>query len=156
MKSFAITNLALALLFATPAFAKPTASQPGLLNYPVATGISAETFAAARTTDTISIPGGNYNLLVLKINYSASANSGDITMTCYEGETTDPYVIQSVTVAKGVGTSVDASWLKAVTGTKKFPWRVDVTGFINVHCTLDHSSGAAGDVFTVTGYLTTK
>jgi hypothetical protein len=138
------------------ASAKPSASQPGLLNYPIKTGIAAETFASARTTDTIEVPGGNYNLLVLKVNYSASANAGNITMSCFEGTIAAPFAIQSCTVDTGVGTCVDASWLKAVTTTDTFAWRVDITGFTNVHCTLDHSAGAAGDVFTVTGYLTTK
>jgi hypothetical protein len=135
------------------AFAKPTPTYPGRHLKPLGTLISAQGLAAPRA---LTVTNATHNLLVLLINYTHN-NNGNVTMTCTgsnDDNATD-YALQSITVASGVGTSVDASWSNAVTTDEDFVWRVDMTGLPDAECTIDHSAGDASDIITVYGYLTT-
>lgn len=90
--------------------------------------------------------------LVLYLDY-VFANVGNITTTCTaspDNNTTD-YDIQNCTVAAGVCTLNDASiFVKAVSGSKRYAFRVGIAGFRDIECTNVHSAGAGGDTLTAT------
>jgi len=150
-----LTTLAV-LLFCAPAFAQLRASKP------TGTLVSAVTLDAASSAVTINGEAAQgFDLLILEFSLTDANDSvSAITMTCFEGglPTDMDYAMQSCTVASGVCTSDNASWVKDPSGMTKKKWatRVDISGYRNVSCTITDTGGLIGDILTVKGYLATK
>jgi hypothetical protein len=110
---------------------------------------------APRVFQIAGVGGYSNALLIFDFTHSAATS---VTMVCtgsIDGGTTKA-VLQDVVFSAGVGTSSDKSRVKAVVGDKVWPWTVDgIRGFRDVECTVTSAAGAAGDLLTVTGYLTT-
>jgi hypothetical protein len=126
--------------------------------YPLGTLLSGVALNASSASRTFSLDDDRefgFNLLVAYVYLTRSAAT-DVRMTCTGAPDAEsgPAVLQDITVASGVGTSDDARFQKAVSGTAAWPWRVDVTGYRNVKCTLSGTSGGSSDLVTVKGYLT--
>ena len=99
-----------------------------------------------------------YSTLVLSLNHSTHDAASAIAMTCttsLDSGTTNA-TLQDCDVASGACTSNDASWTKAISGVKAWPWRVDVAGYPSVTCTITDTGGGAGDKITVLGLLVTE
>jgi hypothetical protein len=119
------------------------------------------TVAAASRTAVINVgkvgPSGKAMALTVveaDLTWNASAT---VTMTCTASDdngTTD-YVLQECPVVAGVATCVDLSWSKAVSASKKWPMRVDSTGFVRLECVF-LCEGAGTDAITIKSYSTTK
>ena len=118
------------------------------------------TVAAASRTAIIDLgfvgPNGqamSRTVVEVELTWNAAAT---VTMTCTEssdGGTTD-FTIQDCTTGAGTCTSNDASWSKAVTASKNWPWRIRSAGFLRLECVF-LCSGAGTDTLTVKSYQTT-
>jgi hypothetical protein len=166
MKRFAfLAALALTLAPLDASAQKASAGQPKLNVFPLGAIVtSGTTLAVERCVILTQEQTQGFGLLVVHID-GTFGNDGNFTMIVYaipadvaQGTAPVLYQIQSTTVASGVGTSKDASWLKAVTaaGDEKWPWRVDVSGFAKIKVCFDHSAGDATDSFEATAHMATK
>ena len=101
-----------------------------------------------------------YDIAKLTVAHTNAAGALSIVMTCYEdtsASSATTVVLQDCVVASGACTSYDATWTKAVTGSKQWVWRVDISGYSGqVNCTFAASGAGATDKITVTGQLSTK
>jgi len=152
----------LATLWASLATA--TVKPPHRINR-LGTRLAATTLSGAASTLTFSLPLEDkgtlgYEIAVVSLAHVNTSGALTITMVCYHdpdaGGATDS-VIQSCTTVSGTCTSDDATWSKAVTGAKQWPWRVDVTGLHGqVNCVLAAAGAAAGDTIAATAALVAK
>ncbi len=123
--------------------------------------INNQTLAAPRSFTRNDIQG--YGLLVIYVDHSAHNTLTKLAMACTatnDGGTTD-FELQDCTLAAGDCDSADASWTKGsvlspIAGVKKWPWRVDITGFEEVTCTFTPTTGSATDYLTVEIAMITK
>lgn len=105
---------------------------------------------------------GVYGIMVVWVTITDSNDSVTaINMSCtgsHDRGATD-YTLQDITVAAGVGTSVNSSWTKdpsGITSPKKWPWRVDIEGMPEVECTFTDTGGNSSDTIGVTVTFATK
>ena len=130
---------------------------------PIQTYLNAVACSASAGSRTATVEVGHigpngqaYQLLVFNLFLDYTAATA-VTMSCTASPDngTNKYTIQDCTMASGACTSNDASWSKAISAAdKKWPWRVDTTGFLRLDCVF--ACGAGADTLTVTGYETTK
>jgi hypothetical protein len=94
-----------------------------------------------------------YTWLDLRFNHSAHSAATAVTMTCTTSEDggTTKEILQDCTVASGACTSDDASWSKAVSGTKKWRWRVGIKNGKQAECVVALTAGDGTDKITVKG-----
>jgi len=157
---FIFTLFALLTLAAAPALAQnANPAYPGMYLKPLGEVLASTAIDSSQcvTLTQAQMEGGS--LLVLHID-GTFANNGNVTMTAFTipATNTTEYTIQDLETASGVGTSSNASWVKAVTaaGDENWPWRVDVAGFYRVKLCFIHSAGGANDKITVVGHVSTK
>lgn len=158
------------LLLALPAYlflllASPSYGDVGPKNLVTVTAnpLINTTLAATRSFSLTQLTNsGTYGLLVLYVSVTDANNSVTaLGMSCtssLDGNTTD-YTLQDITIAAGVGTSVDASWTKdpsAITSPKRWVWRVDIEGLEDVECTITNTGGTAADTLRVDGAFAVK
>ena len=146
--------VSLVLGFASIVHANPNICTPPI--YPLIDSdlTTSRSFTLVRNTHSSA------NILKVGIKHDDSA-SGSVTridMVCYDvGVDTTNYLMQSISVSAGTGTSSDAAWQKTVSGSedKNWSWRVDVLGFPVVKCTLSAGAGTghANDRLDVTYQL---
>ncbi len=79
-------------------------------------------------------------------------SSTDVGMTCTTSENggTDKDILQDCSIASGVCTSSDASWLKAsLTASKKWRWRVGIKNGKQAQCVITSTGAGGSDQLTV-------
>lgn len=131
--------------------------------YGLGTQLSAVALNAAAATRTMTVDLDNeylgYDLMVVYIDHTNSSGALTVTMDCTNAPTasdTDA-TLQDCDVASGVCTSSDATWEKAVTGSKAWPWRVDISGLPGqIDCVFAAAGAGASDLATVKAWLVTK
>ena len=145
----------IALLLAAPGVAVAAPNPTSSAFKSVGTLISAQTLAATRsfTLDAQDLQG--YGLLAVTTNFTRSAAT-NVVMTCYASDDlgTTYFNLHSCAVSAGDCTSSPATWTYTTSTSKKWVWRVDVSGVNYLKCEFTGASGAAGDIITVKGYLT--
>lgn len=135
------------------------------------TVISAATLDASSTSfainqDNATTAGiyGEMTVWIVVADSASGAGANSVTalnMSCTgspDGGATD-YTLQDISVAAGVGTSVNASWTKdpsGITTPKKWPWRVDTEGYPEVECTFTDTGGDVNDTLGVIVTFATK
>lgn len=85
----------------------------------------------------------------------ANSTMTSVTATCYDNITssvTNPYSLQSCSVASGACTSSDITLVKSISGTKRWEWILDVSGLTYVHCAFTAAGTITASVDTLTGY----
>ena len=98
-----------------------------------------------------------WGLLVVYVDHHTHATLTKVVMNCTatnDAGTTD-FEIQDCTLILGDCRSEDATWTKgdptAISGVKRWPWRIDIMGYEQVDCTLTFTGGSAGDFITLEG-----
>ena len=136
------------------------ASDPRVIRSPLLTLVNDLAINSSRSFTVTPCDSNNicYSLLVLTLNHSAHSSASAVNMTCTESPDsgTTTATLQDIAVSSGVGTSSNASWVKAVTGTAVWPWRVDVHGFMSVTCTITGTGADGSDKITVKGYMVSE
>lgn len=102
------------------------------------------------TTGDDKLEGYTWLDLRFKFTYSASSDVG-ISCTTSENDGTDEDIIQDCTIASGVCTSSDASWLKAVSASKKWRWRIGIKNGKRATCVVTSTGAGSSDKLTVKG-----
>lgn len=133
--------------------------------YPIGTVLSAVALNAAEATRTASVELKTkgrlgYDIAIFDVAHTNDSGALTITMTCYRdrtGGTALTSILQDCSVSSGTCTSSDAVWSKAVTASKTWPWRVDITAITGaVNCVFAAAGAGASDTITVTADLSTK
>lgn len=140
--------IAAVLLLLRPAEAQ--AATPKLVNV-------AANASAGQRTFTVANPNGAFNLLVVHANFTWSAAT-TVTFTCQESPDSGStlYDLQDGLTASGAQTLSDATKVKAVVASKKWPMRWDISGFYFISCTYSAAGGGAGDIMNASTDLVTK
>ncbi len=126
--------------------------------------IEITTLDAANTSFTINRSNAwqGWDLMIVYISVvdGGASSVTNVTMSCTasEDDNTTPATIQDCTTAAGVCTSNDAGWEKDPASTgQRWAWRVDISGFQDIECTLTDDGGDASDSIQVYNVcLTTK
>ncbi len=153
-KLFSIILL-IGLLIYPVSISKAQGKRGPLHNYrKLPTALIALTTCASTRSFTLSDIQG-WGLLILYIDHSAHSTLTKVVMTCTasnDASTTD-FEIQGCTMSNGDCYSYDGSWIKgdpvAISGVKRWPWRIDTMGFENVSCSFVFTNGSANDAWTV-------
>lgn len=109
--------------------------------------------------NTTRVGGSGYNLAVVHVALDADDGATNIGMACQASDDDSTlFTMQSCTVTDGVCDSKDASWSRAVAGfaDTNIVWRVDITGYRYVSCTITITGGTANEDITASGFLTTN
>lgn len=149
--------IAAALVVGLSASAKTTFSGGHPFEY-LGTLVNAGTLDSNQTFTLTGNQYAGYGVLALYFDHGNTAAT-DIGIACTVSVGGVDFPLQSTEVSSGVGTSYDASWLKAVTGDDEWVWRVDVHGLAgsdSVTCTTSDTSGAGSDTLSIYGTLTSQ
>lgn len=155
-----VQSTLIVLLLAAPAAAQPTARYCQL-------GIGGRVVRDAALNGTVNFKFGpvvcgasvsTYSYLVLEVDYTHDQN-GNVVVTCLTGQTTQtadkvPQGCGSISGGTCVATDIGVV-SKAVTGNKKWTFRLGVRGYRSWSCSVTHdNSPTASDLVSVDAYLT--
>jgi len=153
-----LLTLLLVLAFAVPASAEKLTRRCRLR--PLLTAVSLNAGAASRTFTVgpkeCNAEVSGYAMLTLEVAHTW-AKDGNIVLTCLVGSTiaTATFTPQAC-AGSGTCTAVDGGiFSKGVTADKSYSVRLGHRGYAAISCVASHdNTPGAGDVVTVTGYLT--
>jgi hypothetical protein len=144
-------------LAASPALAQETGQHVWRDLGAVKTAVACNASAGTRTWTASAGQGAGFGVATFQLNLTRVAAT-DISLICYGSldHGTSWAQLQSCSVAAGVCTSSNASWVKSVSGDAQVPWRVDFLGYPDIRCTFACTAGGGTDLVTWYGRLTTE
>jgi hypothetical protein len=157
-----VLALLAALALPTGAFAQVVGPKqlcvPATLKTTGSPTLLSSTMASTRTFE-LEQPEGTGGFDVLRLSFklvdsNTSITRFDTTCTVSDDDNTTDQTPQECTVTTGTATCVNSGvWQKASPGTLNWPYKLNISTFNDVECTLSvgAGAGAAGDTIIVTG-----